>query len=231
MSSRHYEVTVEHVLLSLLDDPYSDINEVFSHFRVDVASARSYLQRYLSELRSGNAGKPVFDTLLWDWIQDAWIYASVELGEDKVRSGALLVRILVAPTKYLPTEMPILDRLPRDQVRKDLATIAGASGEAADDNKKSMRKPGEPGAEGAPGDGKAPATGLGKPDGPLAKFTTDLTERARAGEIDPVFGREAEIRQIVDILGRRRKNNPIIVGEAGVGKTALVEGLAVRIAE
>jgi type VI secretion system protein VasG len=232
MSSRHYEVTVEHVLLALLDDPYSDLNEVFSHFRVDVAGARSYLQRYLSELRSGNAGKPVFDTLLWDWIQDAWLYTSTELGEEKVRSGALLVRLLMAQTRYLPTEMALLERLPRDDVRKNLATIAGASGEAADDIKKQTGKSGggAEGAEGAEGTGKG-TTGLGKPDGPLAKFTTDLTERARAGELDPVFGREAEIRQIVDILGRRRKNNPIIVGEAGVGKTALVEGLAVRIAE
>jgi type VI secretion system protein VasG len=233
LSSQHYEVTVEHVLLALIDDPYSDINEVFSHFRVDSGGARTYLQRYLSELRRGNAGKPVFDNLVWDWVQDAWLYTSTELGEDLVRSGALLVRLLMAQTRYLPTEMATLERLPRDEVRKNLATIAGASGEAADDAKTAAGKPGASGeaGEGEGKAGKGGATGLGKPEGPLAKFTTDLTERARAGEIDPVFGREAEIRQIVDILGRRRKNNPIIVGEAGVGKTALVEGLAVRIAE
>jgi type VI secretion system protein VasG len=235
ISSRHYEVTVEHVLLSLLDDRESDVTTIFDHYRIDLTHARATLQRYMSELRSGNAGKPVFSSLLFEWVQDAWLYASTELGENQVRSGALLVRLAIASTKYLPTELPLLERLPREELRKDLATIAATSGEAAQDASKSAA-PGSGGLATAPaGDAGRPAKGaptqLGKPDGPLARFTTDLTQRARDGELDPVFGREAEIRQVVDILARRRKNNPIIVGEAGVGKTALVEGLAVRIAE
>jgi type VI secretion system protein VasG len=232
MSSRHYEVTVEHVLLALLDDRGSDVTTIFEHYRIDLTHARASLQRYMSELRSGNAGKPVFSTLLFEWIQDAWIYASTELGESQVRSGALLVRLALAATKYLPNELPLLERLPREELRKDLAVIAATSVEAQDGLKVTES---QTAATAASGDGGRPAKGaptqLGKPDGPLAKFTTDLTQRARDGELDPVFGREGEIRQVIDILARRRKNNPIIVGEAGVGKTALVEGLAVRIAE
>jgi type VI secretion system protein VasG len=232
ISSRHYEVTVEHVLLSLLDDRESDVVAIFENYRVDPTHARAQLQRYMSELRSGNAGKPVFSTLLFEWVQDSWIYASTELNETAVRSGALLVRLAQSPTKYLPAEMPLLDRLPKEELRRDLATIAASSGEAT-----SAIAAGSNASSGAvaSADGgratKGAPTSLGKPDGPLSKFTSDLTQRAIDGELDPVFGREAEIRQVVDILARRRKNNPIIVGEAGVGKTALVEGLAVRIAE
>jgi len=226
ISSRHYEVTVEHVLLSLMEDRESDLVTIFEHYRIDVAHAKGTLQRYMSELRSGNAGKPVFSTLLFEWVQDSWLYASTELGDASVRSGALLVRLVQAPSKYLPMELPILDRISRDEIRANLATIAAGSAEAAAAIREQQAAAGKGGGE--PGKG---TTALGKGDGPLARFTTDLTARAKAGEIDPVFGREAEIRQVVDILVRRRKNNPIIVGEAGVGKTALVEGLAVRIAE
>ncbi len=233
IASRHYEVAVEHVLLALLDKPNSDIAAIFEHYRVDLTHARATLQRAVGDLRSGNAGKPVFSTLLFEWVQDAWLYASTELGEDAVRSGALLVRLLVSPMKYLPTELPLLEQLPREELRKDLAVIAGTSGEAAE---RAAGKATRSGAAGAPGadagrSTKGAATALGAPDGPLARFTTDLTQRAKDGELDPVLGREAEIRQVVDILSRRRKNNPIIVGEPGVGKTALVEGLALRIAE
>ena len=233
ISSRHYEVTVEHVLLSLLDDLESDVCVIFENYGIDVSSARGALQRTMSDFRHGNAGKPTFSVLLLEWFQDAWIYASTELEETKVRSGALLVRLAQSPTKYLPTSLPVLERLPRDDLRKNLAEIAATSKEAAYDAGSSGGGAGE-GAQGSAEAGrsvKGAPTALGKADGPLARFTTDLTERASRHEIDPVYGREAEIRQMVDILGRRRKNNPIIVGEAGVGKTALVEGLAVRIAE
>src|SRR5215471_15298424 len=137
IASRHYEVTVEHVLLALVDDRESDVCTIFERFDIDTTHARATLQRYMTELRTGNSGKPVFSTLLFEWVQDAWIYASTELSEHSVRSGALLVRIAVAPTKYLPTELPLLERLPREELRKDLATIAASSGEAAQDAPKS----------------------------------------------------------------------------------------------
>jgi type VI secretion system protein VasG len=226
MGSRHYEITVEHLLVSLLEDRESDLAMLLDHYEVDAATVRGTLQRSLSDLRNGNAGKPVFSTLLLELLQDAWIYGSTEGGETSVRSGALLMRVLVAPAKYLPFELPSLDALPRDDLRKNLGMLAAGSGEAA---KLIAAHGGQVGHEGTPAARKAGA--VGEPDGPLARFTSDLTQRAKDGHIDPIFGREAEIRQVVDILVRRRKNNPIIVGDAGVGKTALVEGLALRIAE
>jgi type VI secretion system protein VasG len=223
VTAQHYEVTVEHLLGSLLEDRESDVAIVLAHFRVDRASVRATLQRYTGELRSGNAGKPVFGNLLLELMQDAWIYVSTELGENQVRSGALLARILLAPNKYLPFELPAFEAIPKDEVRKNLATLAAGSAEAA-------RIIETQGGLAAPAARKSGAVGA-DPDGPLARFTTDLTQKAKDGLMDPVFGREPEIRQVVDILVRRRKNNPIIVGDAGVGKTALVEGLAMRIAE
>ena len=226
VGARQYEVSVEHVLRALIDDHESDVVKTLEYYNIDLGTVLKSLQRTIGELRSGNAGKPVFSTMLFEWVQDAWIYSSTELGEAKVRSGALFARIVQAPNRYLPSELPVLDQVPRDDYRKNLQVIAGTSGEA---NTPAAAEQAVGG--GKPGDPPKGATGLGKADGPLARFTSDLTERAKKGEIDPVFGRELEVRQMVDILARRRKNNPIIVGEPGVGKTALVEGLAVRIAE
>ncbi|HEY3816644.1 MAG TPA: type VI secretion system ATPase TssH [Polyangiaceae bacterium] len=233
VAARHYEVTVEHVMVALLDDLDSDLHKILPHYEIDPAYMRSTIQRYLGDLRSGNAGKPTFGNLLFELFQDSWVYASTELGEAKTRSGALLARLAMAPSRYLPFELPVLEKIEREDLRKNLPTIAAGSGEAG-----SVRAIGEgaaSGTAGAPGAGGKPAkgsaTGLGAPEGPLAKFTTDLTQRAKEGGLDPVFGREPEIRSVIDILVRRRKNNPIIVGEAGVGKTALVEGLANAIAE
>jgi type VI secretion system protein VasG len=216
VTSRQYEVTVEHVLLALLEDRDSDVVAVLEHFRADTSRALASLQRTIEEQRSGNTGKPVFSPTLLEWFQDAWLYASVELGDTRLRSGALLVRALQAPTRYLTGTLPGFDDVPRDELRKNLAVLASNGAEAA--------------LGAASDDGKREAGAAPAGDGALARFTTNLTKRAAAGEIDPVFGRETEVRQVIDILCRRRKNNPIIVGEPGVGKTALVEGLALRIA-
>ena len=218
VSSRHYEVTVEHFFASLLDDSQSDIAKICSHFGVAPEVLRARLLRDLATLRKGNAGKPVFSSLLLEWIQDAWLFASAERNETSVRSGHLLVRLLLTPERYTPSDLPELRELPREEVREKLESLAADSVEQA-----LVDEP-EP-ASGAVK--RMPSRG----DGALDKFTTDLTERARAGALDPTFGREHEIRQLVEILVRKRKNNPIIIGEAGVGKTALVEGLALRIAE
>ncbi|MBK6693773.1 MAG: type VI secretion system ATPase TssH [Myxococcales bacterium] len=231
MQSRHYEVTTEHVMLALLDDRGSDVTTVLEALGLDLTTARSAISRALGDLRSGNAGKPAFSPLLLEWIQDAWLYGSTELGEAKVRSGGLLVRLAAAPTRYTATEVPVFEQLPREELRKNLAVIAASSGEAKEQTTISETGASTGGGGGAGPEGLKGATALGPPDGALARFTSDLTERARKGELDPVFGREPEIRQLVDILSRRRKNNPVIVGEPGVGKTALVEGLALRIAE
>ena len=225
LTARHYEVTVEHMLLALLDDLESDVPRILEHFEVQPDRVRSAIQRYVGDLRSGNAGKPVFAPLLLELIEDAWVYVSTEFGDAKVRSGALVARIVAAPGRFLPFEVPELEKISREELRKGLPAIAEASREGPTVRAEAVTP--------SSGDGAPPrnATTLGAADGPLARFTLDLTQRAKNGELDPVFGREPEIRSVVDILCRRRKNNPIIVGEAGVGKTALVEGLALAIAQ
>jgi type VI secretion system protein VasG len=224
LSGQHYEITAEHLLFALVDDLSSDLHTVFSRYEIDPGSFKSNLQRYLSSLRAGNTGKPVFSPLLFEWIQDAWIYVSTELGEAQIRSGALLVRLAMQGHRYLGVEIPALEKISREELRRDLGNICVNSTEAKEAVIVRGESSGEAGAS-----GKTPV--LGKADGPLTRFCTDLTDRAKNGELDPVFGREGEIRQMVDILVRRRKNNPIIIGEAGVGKTALAEGLALAIVE
>ncbi len=218
LSHQHYEVTVEHLMLALLEEPEGDLRAVFEHFKIDPGTAIGQVQRSLGELRRGNAGKPVFSSLLLEWLEDAWLLGSIEYGLTQIRSLPLLVRLVTLPLRYLPNPFPFLELLPRDALRKDGLLLASKSGEAL-----LSSATGDGGTGGGPrGSGEQTA---------LGRFASDLTERARAGEIDPVFGREREIRQMIEILVRRRKNNPIIVGEAGVGKTALVEGLARRIVE
>ncbi|WXA81593.1 type VI secretion system ATPase TssH [Pendulispora rubella] len=225
VTGRHYEVTVEHFLHALLDVRESDLVVLLDRFQIDPSRTRARLHKSLTELRTGNAGRPGFSPLLLELLQDAWIYATTELHATRLRSGAVLVRLLHAPGRYLPLDVTLFEGLPTDDLRKNLLILAGESAEAIEDAAAEWS-----GGGGARPSGGAPAPGAGG-DTALARFTTNLTERAKKGGIDPVFGREGEVRQVVDILCRRRKNNPIIVGEPGVGKTALVEGLAVRIAE
>ena len=224
---------MEHLLLALLDDLDSDWPRILEHYEIDPSHLKAVVQRYVGELRTGNAGKPTFGSLLLEWIQDGWI-TTPRPSSGTPSSGRAPSRcaIVLAPSRYLPFELPVLDRIGREDLRKNLPVIASASSEGA--TVKASPAAGPLGAAGKPGDAKGAkgaATALGAPEGPLARFTTDLTQRAHEGGLDPVFGREQEIRSLVDVLARRRKNNPIIVGEAGVGKTALVEGLAIAIAE
>jgi type VI secretion system protein VasG len=216
VSARHYEVTVEHLAAALLEDPRADAGLILTHYGVHVDVVRAALSRAVGDLRAGNAGKPVFSSRLLEWIQDAWVLASAEHEEASVRSGALFARLLLAPGRYLPFDLPELERIPVDEVRRELPNLTRDSVEAV-------------AAQGA-GDDKRPAKAAAG-EGALARFTTDLTQLYRDGQLDPVFGREREVRQVIEILVRRRKNNPIIVGEPGVGKTALVEGLAMRVVE
>jgi type VI secretion system protein VasG len=222
VQARHYEITIEHFLLALLDDAQSDVAFIVSHYDLQPNQLRSALQRGLDELRQGNAGRPTFSPVLLEWFQDAWLVGSVDLGYQKIRSGTLVLRLVQQTSRYSTSGIGVyLEGIPKEDMKKNLPTILSGSKEGAE-------------AEAAAGGG---AAGGGLPQGArstsadsaLGKYCIDFTGRARAGEIDPVFGREREIRQVIDILARRRKNNPIIVGESGVGKTALVEGLALLI--
>jgi len=223
VSRTHYEVTVEHVLNVLIEDTGADIAPILRHFEIESSQFLREIQRTLERQRSGNTGRPVFSPLLVNWLQDAWLYASVEFGENAVRSGLLLYTMARRPERYTSEDLSsILDRIRLDEFKRDFASITAASPEAQQ-------------VAAATSTASAPsmAAGAGRPgdESAIARFMIDFTEKARQGAIDPVFGRDREIRQMIDILGRRRKNNPIVVGEPGVGKTAVVEGLALRIVE
>ncbi len=208
----HYEVSIEHMLLQLLDDPQSDIPLLLAHFEIDTAQWVKQLQEELEGLKNGNPGKPVFSSSLLNLFEDAWIVSSVELGQGQVRSAALLAALADNPLRYGGEFLDSLDKVSLQEIVAQFENLVEVSTEQD-------ALGAAPVATGAPG-GSA-----------LEKFTNNFTAKARNGEIDPVFGRDREIRQMIDILGRRRKNNPIAVGDAGVGKTAVIEGLSLKVAE
>ena len=215
VSRTHYEVTVEHLLAKLLEDPQSDLPLIFRQFDLDSGRVRKAIDQTLEEFRTGNAAKPVFSPLLMELFQEAWLVSSVDLEENLIRSGGLLLAFLNKPAQFATGRyVDLLGSIGRDALMTQFWNIVKGSVEhpsVAEERAREEAPPGE-------------ATALGR-------FCVDFTQRAGDGEIDPVFGRDREIRQMVDILARRRKNNPIVVGEAGVGKTAVVEGLALRVVE
>ncbi|WP_409933095.1 type VI secretion system ATPase TssH [Vibrio jasicida] len=212
VSEKATEVQIEHYLLSLLERPNSDFDVLLSHFDCSENLLRQSIRSTLDTNAKGNGSKPVFSALLIEWLQESWLVSSLDLSETQIRSGALLLTLVSNPLRYgQHGYASILEAVNPDSLKRNFAELTSHSIEAqvATSEKTQARE-----------DGSA-----------LSKFTTDFTGKARKGEIDPVFCRDQEIRQIVDILARRRKNNPIAVGEPGVGKTAVVEGLALKIVQ
>ena len=215
----HYEVAPEHLLLELLEDPKADVQLVLRHFEIDPGRWSKQLQHDIEGLKSGNPGRPVFASAMLAWLEEAWLIASLDFGQSRVRSLALVAALADNPARYGLEQLSDLDKLSRDKliaVQQDVFAVSDEGNEPL--GTASFAGPASAAGRAAPEAGTA-----------LQKFTTNFTARAREGKIDPVFGRDPEIRQIVDILGRRRKNNPIAVGEAGVGKTSVVEGLALKV--
>ncbi len=212
VSEKANEVQIEHYLLSLLERPNSDFDVLLSHFDCSENLLRQSVRSTLDTNAKGNGSKPVFSALLIEWLQESWLVSSLDLSETQIRSGALLLTLVSNPLRYgQHGYASILEAVNPDSLKRNFAELTSHSIETqvATSEKTQARE-----------DGSA-----------LSKFTTDFTGKARKGEIDPVFCRDQEIRQIVDILARRRKNNPIAVGEPGVGKTAVVEGLALKIVQ
>src|SRR5580658_5381234 len=222
----HYNVEVEHWLLKLLDAGDSDFVHILKHFELDGGLVAAELNRTLDRLKRGNARAPELSPQVVALAREAWLVASLEGRAGRIRSGHLIAALLVDDALALQTRRASaeLARVQPEVLRRDFATICGGSAEAA---AASAAPAGDaPGAASEPG---SPARSSATPA--LDQFTIDLTAQARAGKIDPVLGRDTEIRQVIDILTRRRQNNPILTGEAGVGKTAVVEGFALRIAQ
>ncbi len=221
LSRTHYDIEIEHYLTKLLDDQDNDVHRILKHYGVDKSRLTGELNRALDKLKTGNARTPSFSPSLVKLLSTAWTIGSLDFGAGQVRSGFTLLALLSDDelsriVREFSRELLVIQP---EALKRELANIAAGSPEEA-----------AAASAAAPTAGTgAPAAGTGKTPN-LDQFTVNLTENARVGKIDNVLGRDSEIRQIVDILMRRRQNNPILTGEAGVGKTAVVEGFALRVA-
>lgn len=214
ISRQNIEVTSEHLFSTILDNPLSDVRIILAQMELDHTIIRQKTRDALS-LDNSNDTYPAFSPLLVELLQDAWMLCSTELELAEIRSGAIFLAALMRPDRYLPYSLiSAFDPINRESLRKNFAVLTADSAETA------VIAPVE--RQGIIQD--ADTTALGK-------YCVNFTELARNGELDPVLARDAEISLMIDILCRRRKNNPIVVGDAGVGKSAVVEGLALRIVE
>jgi len=201
------------LLFKLLETPFSDVRQILEHTGID----HQQLQPLVGDSLNGEVQSaepyPSFSPLLVELMQDAWLLASTELGHTELRSGAVFLALLMNADRYLmPRVAQALADINREQLRKQFDRFTEGSAERLEP---SEQEPGQPVA----------SADLD----PLKRYATDFTGLAREEKLDPVVCRDAEIDQMIDILCRRRKNNPIVVGDAGVGKSAVVEGLALRI--
>ena len=221
MAAGHYEVDLEHLFVALLEQPRSDLVLVARRSGIAPDALERDLRVEMERLKTGNQRTPVFSPHLPTLFEHAWLLASLDSGTTRIRSGHLLLALLTEPdlSRLAQRSSALFTRFDLEQLKHDFDKMTEGSEEGHRDAPLTEDAPSEEGEDKALG--KTPA---------LDQFTQNLTDRAREGAIDPVIGRDGEIRQLVDILMRRRQNNPILTGEAGVGKTAVVEGLALRIA-
>ncbi len=221
-------VELQHWLYQILNTTDSDLHRIVKHYGIDASVLAADLTAALDRLPRGASSVTDLSTWVENAVERGWVYGSLMFGDTQVRSGYLVVGMLKTPSlrSALMSVSRQFERINLEDLTDNFGRLLGGSPEhgqgATDGTGATPAEPGE--ASGA----IAPAA-MGKQEA-LKRFAVDLTERARQGELDPVAGRDEEIRQIVDILMRRRQNNPILTGEAGVGKTAVVEGFALRLA-
>lgn len=231
MARGNYEVDLEHYFLALAENAQSDFAVLARRYGVDLDGLQRDLETEIGRFKTGNSRTPVFSPHLPKLFEQAWLIASLESGTTRIRSGHCLLALMTAPDleqlAFRGSKQFV--KFPLDTLKHKLAELTAESAE-------STQSVAFADASNGTGDNAEPAAeqlangALGKTPA-LDQFTTNLTQHARGGKIDPVIGRDEEIRQLMDILMRRRQNNPILTGEAGVGKTAVVEGLALRIAQ
>lgn len=223
LSRTHYDIEIEHFLLKLLDAADNDALRIFRHFELDTSKLSKELMRSIDKLKTGNARTPAISPSVLKMLTEAWTTGSIDYGAQRIRTGFAILALAATPES-----MRMLGEISREwqkvdeaALRKDLLAIVEGS-------------PEEEAAASAAGGAGAAEAGRVRAGGKtpnLDQFTVNLTQRAKEGRLDPVLGRDFEVRQVIDILTRRRQNNPILTGEAGVGKTAVVEGFAQRIVE
>lgn len=217
-------VEVVHWLNQILALPDSDLARLIKHYDLDPARLAQDFTAALDRLPRGSTSITDLSSQIEESVERAWVYATLMCGESQVRSGHLMLGML--KTRHLRNMLFGISRqfekIKADALSEEFASVLAASPEATMNASDGFQANGETSSTIAP-------AAMGKHEA-LKKFTVDLTAQARNNKMDPIVGRDNEIRQMVDILMRRRQNNPILVGEAGVGKTAIVEGFAQRIA-
>ena len=213
ISRQGAEITPAHLLFKLLETPFSDVRQILEHTGINHQQLQPLVGDSLNGEPQTAEPYPSFSPLLVELLQDAWLLASTELGHTELRSGAVFLALLMNSDRYLmPRVAQALVDINREQLRKQFDRLTEGSVERPQLTENGAARP------------------LADTDmDPLKRYATDFTKLAREQKLDPVVCRDAEIDQMIDILCRRRKNNPIVVGDAGVGKSALVEGLALRI--
>ncbi|MFC5743001.1 type VI secretion system ATPase TssH [Dyella tabacisoli] len=224
LSRTHHDVDIEHVLMKLLEVDNSDIRRILRQFDIAPEKLERELSQILDGFKTGNTRTPALSAHIPELLEQAWTYASIEFGETRIRSGHLLVALIAVPALRRLVPAKSLADIHIETLRQHFHALVEASVEARE-----ARSFGD-----GDSDGRSQASPIegGKPSATphLDKYCSNLTQRAREGKLDSVLGRDEEIRQMVDVLTRRRQNSPILTGEPGVGKTAVVEGLAARIA-
>ncbi len=220
LARTHYNVEIEHWLIKLLELPDSDISALLEKFEINPGKLLADLNRELDKIKAGNTRAPALSPNVVDLSKNAWMLASVEYGHPQATSAHILAALMLDDNLRRSTEISSgeLKKIAPESLRAVLPSIVGSTSESV-----------------SAGVGDTSSSDTNQSAGPsstpaLDKFTVNLTEDAKNGKIDPILGRDEEVRQIIDILIRRRQNNPILTGEAGVGKTAVVEGFALRIA-
>ncbi|EBW2021496.1 TPA: AAA family ATPase [Salmonella enterica subsp. enterica serovar Enteritidis] len=214
MSQQAAEITVAHVLLQMLATPRSDFRVIAERAEIGADDLRQALTVENYATARSSDSYPSFSPMLVEWLKEAWLLASAEMQQTELRGGVLLLALLHSPLRYLPPAAArLLTAINRDLLRQDFAGWTKESAESVILN----------------ADGQTASAIADTGDTLLARYAKNMTDDARQGRLDPVLCRDNEIDLMIDILCRRRKNNPVVVGEAGVGKSALIEGLELRI--
>ncbi|MCO4157985.1 type VI secretion system ATPase TssH [Citrobacter amalonaticus] len=214
MNQQAAEITVSHVLIQMLAIPRSDLRVITERAGISSDDLRQSLTVENYATTRSVDSYPSFSPMLVEWLKEGWLLASAEMQHSELRGGTLLLALLHSPLRYvLPAAARLLTGINRDQLQQDFAGWTKESAESVMLN----------------ADGQIISAAADTGDSLLARYAKNMTDDARTGKLDPVLCRDNEIDLMIDILCRRRKNNPVVVGEAGVGKSALIEGLALRI--
>ncbi|RLC00782.1 MAG: type VI secretion system ATPase TssH, partial [Deltaproteobacteria bacterium] len=220
LSHTHYDVELEHFFLKLLDIQNTDFHKILNYFEINESHLIRDLTDVIEKFKTGNARTPALSPRIPKMIKEAWLLASVDFSASTVRSGHILLSLLSSQesARSLYSDSSLFEKISVETLEGSFLELTSGSIEEQEEGARA----------GSPSEDTAVLPGGQGVGQALAQYTINLTQKAQKGEIDPVLGRDFEIRQMVDILIRRRQNNPILTGEAGVGKTAVVEGFALR---